>query len=716
MTATLWVLLLANVANFATGVVTYLKNRHWRTNQIFGLLAVGLIGWSTANYYSVQLTDPNAIFMAVKVVFGFVILQNLAFFLMMFTFPGNRIQLPRPALFGVVGLSALAAFLAFANLIFKGYTANGSSIDLVPTYGLAVFLLHALITVFGGLGRLYYRYRHSRGVMRNQLRYIITASIILWAVVPLTNFLLPIAFHINVFAAFSPVYTLLFAVTIAYAIVTQRLFDIRAVIARTVAYALLVATVGAVYVVGGFAVTSLIFKQSQAGVNERIVYALLSVVLAFTFQPLRAFFERITDRIFYRDKYDSQEVLNGLGSILVSEFKLEEILSQTLAKICKDLNITSGQFYIFNEDKIYRVEHYGVVPKRLITIPNLIKLRRNLLVADELSGGNEKRIMDEYGFRVVMRLRTREAFVGYLMLGDKKSGDLYAVQDLDLLQIFAQELAVAISNAKAYEEIAQFNITLQHRIDDATKRLRVANRHLKELDEAKDEFISMASHQLRTPLTSIKGYLSMVLEGDAGKVSSVQKEFLGYAYDGSERMVNLIADLLNVSRMSAGKFQITPVPTDLAAIVRDEVRQLHTHAAAKNLKLEFNEPPKPLPQMQLDDGKTRQVIMNFIDNAIYYTKEGSVTVTLVQDGDMAELRVKDTGIGVPPEEKTKLFHKFYRADNAQKVRPDGTGLGLFLAKRVVEDQGGTLIFESAVGKGSTFGFRLPIKAAAGVAQ
>jgi signal transduction histidine kinase len=167
---------------------------------------------------------------------------------------------------------------------------------------------------------------------------------------------------------------------------------------------------------------------------------------------------------------------------------------------------------------------------------------------------------------------------------------------------------------------------------------------------------------------------------------------------------------LNVSRLSAGRFLIQTKPTDMVAMVSDEVRQLQSHAAAKKLQLIFNPPTKPLPPADIDENKTRQVVMNFIDNAIYYTQTGSVTVVLQQAEDRVRLEVSDTGIGVPEEAKKKLFSKFFRADNAQTVRPDGTGLGLYLARRVVEDQGGTIIFNSVEGHGSTFGFELPLKA------
>ncbi len=201
----------------------------------------------------------------------------------------------------------------------------------------------------------------------------------------------------------------------------------------------------------------------------------------------------------------------------------------------------------------------------------------------------------------------------------------------------------------------------------------------------------------------------MLLEGDAGNVTSQQKEFLEFAYGGSQRMVNMISDLLNVSRMSAGKFLIEKTPCDLEKVVAEEVQQLQQHAAAKQLKLTFIPPKSKFPVVDLDEGKTRQVIMNFVDNAIYYTRQGEVTVSLSQGHGHVELTVRDSGIGVPKSAQAQLFSKFFRAENAQTVRPDGTGLGLFLAKRVVEDQGGTIIFESKEGEGSIFGFSMPVK-------
>jgi signal transduction histidine kinase len=196
----------------------------------------------------------------------------------------------------------------------------------------------------------------------------------------------------------------------------------------------------------------------------------------------------------------------------------------------------------------------------------------------------------------------------------------------------------------------------------------------------------------------------MVLEGDAGKLTPAQKKLLTQSFFSAQRMVYLIADLLNVSRLKTGKFIVEATPVNLADVVGEELEQLKETAVARSLTLTYNK-PKKFPEAMLDETKTRQVIMNFVDNAIYYTPTGGhIDVQLTETPTAIEFRVQDDGIGVPKREQPHLFTKFYRAGNARKARPDGTGLGLFMAKKVIVVQGGSLIFESKEGKGSTFGF------------
>lgn len=281
--------------------------------------------------------------------------------------------------------------------------------------------------------------------------------------------------------------------------------------------------------------------------------------------------------------------------------------------------------------------------------------------------------------------------------------------DSKLLAFAVGELSIAMQNMYRLEEIRAFAQTLEKEVSDATRDLRRSNKRLLLLDATKDEFVSMASHQLRTPLTSVKGYISMVLEGDAGDISESQRQLLNEAFTSSERMVHLIGDFLNVSRLQTGKFMLDTHPIDLTQIVAEEVESMTHIAETHDMRLRYRAPSR-FPRLELDEGKLRQVIMNFIDNAIYYSHAGDmITVALTTvDGEVV-FTVKDHGIGVPKEVQERLFSKFFRADNAKTQRPDGTGIGLYLAQKIITAHGGSMVFESIEGKGSTFGFRLPIK-------
>lgn len=298
----------------------------------------------------------------------------------------------------------------------------------------------------------------------------------------------------------------------------------------------------------------------------------------------------------------------------------------------------------------------------------------------------------------VCPLEAREELKGILILATKLKPSNISVYQRQLVERLSRAIGIAIDSKLLYAEI-----------QEATAKLKVTNRHLKELDKAKDEFISMASHQLRTPLTAVKGYISMLNDGDAGKLNEQQNKFAELAFTSAERMVSLIADMLNVSRINTGKLVIETSPLDLGAVVKDEILQLAHTADARGVTLQLHQKDQKIPKLNLDEGKTRQVIMNLIDNAIYYAPNTTVDIYVGKVGPSIEFKVVDHGIGVPIKEREHLFTKFFRASNAQKTRPDGTGLGLFMAKMVVEMQGGKIIFESQEGKGSTFGFSFPQK-------
>ena len=272
--------------------------------------------------------------------------------------------------------------------------------------------------------------------------------------------------------------------------------------------------------------------------------------------------------------------------------------------------------------------------------------------------------------------------------------------------IFAALLVRSVhTEVRRREEMEQLAQKLKKTSDELAK----ANEGLKQLDNAKSEFISIASHQLRTPLTAIKGFISMILDGDFGPLSEKIKNGLAKTYIANERLIRLVDDLLDISRIESGKqkFQWSKVHLeDMAVPIVEELKNI---AKMKGLKLVFHKPPKPTPLVVVDADKLHQVMMNFIDNSIKYTKIGKVEVFVTPEPKgSVTFCVKDTGLGIALDVKPFLFQKFSRGKGSFQIHTEGLGLGLYVAKLMIDAHKGKIWAESeGPDKGSSFCFSLP---------
>lgn len=251
-----------------------------------------------------------------------------------------------------------------------------------------------------------------------------------------------------------------------------------------------------------------------------------------------------------------------------------------------------------------------------------------------------------------------------------------------------------------------------HRREEMQKlavRLKEANEALAVLNQAKSEFISIASHQLRTPLSIIKGYLSMVIDGDYGSVSKTVFEILEKVYENNERLIRLVNDLLNISRIESGRLEYRFKAVKFDELVKELVEEFQMKAQEKNLTLKFI-CQKSLPVVNIDVTKIKEVISNLIDNALKYTKRGKIVVKVEKSGEKQILfSVQDTGLGIDPSEQNRIFEKFTRGQSS-KGTVGGLGIGLYVSKKFIEGHGGKIWVESeGLGKGSKFVFSLPIK-------
>lgn len=231
--------------------------------------------------------------------------------------------------------------------------------------------------------------------------------------------------------------------------------------------------------------------------------------------------------------------------------------------------------------------------------------------------------------------------------------------------------------------------------------------HLIEITRAKDEFISLASHQLRTPATGVKQYIGMVLQGFAGEVSEVQRDMLEKAYASNERQLQIVTDLLKVAQVDAGQVKLRHSNVDLVQLLADVLKEQRDSFKNRLQSVYFHAPGSPAV-VHVDADMLRMVFENIIDNAGKYSQTGKkIEVSIQQSATHYLVCIKDEGVGVAPEDQERLFQKFARIDNPLSTLVGGTGLGLYWAKRVVDLHGGDIVIDSEVGQGTAFTITLP---------
>lgn len=253
----------------------------------------------------------------------------------------------------------------------------------------------------------------------------------------------------------------------------------------------------------------------------------------------------------------------------------------------------------------------------------------------------------------------------------------------------------------------------RERLQELTQELAETNRKLEEFDRQKSEFVSMAGHQLRAPMTVIKGYLSMILEGTVKPATEQERDALTKVMFSTEQLIKLVSGLLDLSRIESGKIRYEKTEGDLAKITAEVIDKFKVGAEKKGLGITFESKVRAAV-FSFDQDKIREAVVNYLDNAVKYSKQGNIVVVLERVGSgsdaRARLSVKDSGLGIKKEDTPKLFGKFSRTDEAKNMHPDGMGIGLYFVKRIIEDHGGTVGASSeGIGRGSTFWFELPMK-------
>ncbi len=724
--------LINGIASSILGPLVYFKNPKETTHKTFGLFCLAVAVWGYAYFFwQISATEKVALFWSRGLMAGAVLIPIFYFHFVLALV--NKIKKKKKLLiFGY--LIFLFFFLAnFTPWFIKGVTPK-LNFAFWPNPGilyhpfLLVWFFYAFFTIY----LLFKQYSISSGAQKAQLRYVSIGTVIGY-LGGITNYLLWYDIPLPPIGNWA---IALYMGIVAYAIVKYRLMDIRLAMSR-----------GAIYVFSFLSVIAsaflMIFLNNRLAqpISFNVFFPMTIIVAVLLFQLFFRFFEKLGSKYFYYVFYSYQRVLTDLGRRLTRVLelkKLSALIASTLIRTMKlDRTIVllrnpeTGDYQI--QKNIGFKEENGISLVRDNFLTRYLEKTQNPLVYEELSLvirdikdekerknlESLKKSMKKIKAALCLPLFREKKVIGMIVLGSKVSGDPYSQQDLELLATLSSQASIALQNARLYNQVQDLSQNLQQKVDEQTRELRRAYEELKKLDKAKSEFISIASHQLRTPLTAIKGYISMILEGDYGKLPGKAVKSMKNVYQSNERLIKLVNGLLSISRIEAGKMEIKKERMSIEPLIESLIEELKPQAQQKNLYLKFKKPKTKMPRLLADKEKLRQVLLNVLDNGLRYTTRGGVTVKLEIKNSKpfgSELRaellkiiVSDTGEGMLEDELSKIFQTFSRGKAGAKLWVEGIGLGLYIAKRFIELQGGKIWAESSgKGKGSTFYVELPI--------
>lgn len=357
----------------------------------------------------------------------------------------------------------------------------------------------------------------------------------------------------------------------------------------------------------------------------------------------------------------------------------------------------------FSEHKIGTI--LNSIGEAVITLDTKYCIKTFNPVAEELTGFLSEKVIGQPA-KAILKLKNEESgkIVTWPFAEVIKKGKVVKLTNHSNL----------VANNKREIPIS-YNISPLRDVNNAIIGLIIVFRDVskeREVQKMKSEFVSVVSHQLRTPSSAVKWYLETLIDNKRGnKMNKWQVEHLEQAYQSNERMINLINDLLNVSRIESGRLKMEWSQASLASICKSVISEMENFARANNVEVDCKLCKKRLPKVNIDVEKIRQVVQNLINNAIKYTRQGrqKVVVDGKREGDNITVWVKDNGIGITKDQQKRIFERFFRAENAISSQTEGSGLGLYIAKQILTLHHGDIWLESKEGKGTAFYFTLPIK-------
>jgi len=459
-------------------------------------------------------------------------------------------------------------------------------------------------------------------------------------------------------------------------------------------------------------------QQREALIHEQITF------VESRHEELReAYLEQEQTRVELRQKVTQLTALHRAGLLFSSTLDREALLQKVLETLTSDLQYDRAMisFYDPVRQVIMDARVLGVSPEiqafvRAREIPvtdplspeGLVLLQGQPLLVGDVQAvwdrihplNQQLALLTQTKAWIAVPLKVKDRILGSLTV-DRVQAHSLTQDDLELMMTVAHQVAIALDNASAYEQIEGLNVGLEVKVRERTAELEQA-------DRLRSQFLSHVSHELKTPLTSIKGFLQNLLDGLTGPLNEKQQSYVSRMLDNSNRLIRMIEDLLDRTRIQSGRLDLVPGEIDLGSCVADAVEQLRLLAQAKRQTLEVVAPSAPL-MVWADHDRLVQIVMNLVQNAVKFTPEnGNITVTVRQESQtLAGVSVLDTGPGIQPAFLDQIFDPFFRVKQVRSGMK-GLGLGLSIVRTLVELQGGTIVARSEPGHGAELHFTIPL--------
>ncbi len=695
--------LLSGFSSLLFGLFVFFYGKQKNIKAIFLSFAISVAVWNFGVYKIATANNPeDALFWWRSSYIG-VIFISVFFLHFVYLFLEDK---KRKLLYIAYFLAFFFLLILYSDLFMSRVVWRFSSFYylLSTGYFYPVFVFLWFGEVFYAHYKLLRAYKKSSALKKEQIKYFFLAMIVGFS--GGATCFLPI-FNINIYPIMN--FTIaLYPAIMAYAVVKHNLMDVRLVIQRSLIYSILFAIIIALYLSVLFVFA---FLFPQTGYATHISAIITAIIGIFGAPIIEKYFRRLTDRIFFKDKYDYSEALYSLSEILNKNIEIKTLLKEIQKKIQNILKLESLKIVLLN--------HNLVINKKGVLRKPLFKLSKNFL--DKVFSFNfsvldlesfqdlwrekvkEKALFKEFEkvekflistqVKIIAVIKTEKEIIGFLLLGDKKSGDMFSGEDINLLKTFSSQASTAFVKAKLYKEVKDYSLNLEKKVEQRTAKI-------KGLQEEQKQIMLEVSHGLQTPLTIVKGELELL------KKQKVDTEILATFEKSIDKISKFIYDMLRLSRLETlnKENNFIKQKINFSELLLEMVEYFQIVFDEKGIVLKSD--IEPNLYILGDKEKIEEMVSNLVGNAQKYIdkkkKKHFILVSLHKKNNEAVLIIEDNGIGIKKEDLPNLFKKFFRAKDKEHSGIKGTGLGLVICRKIAELHNVKIQVESEFGQGTKF--------------